>query len=306
MVTVWDTMPGTPTAKQAEKKMNAGMLANGFAGAEQVSAIGQARAASARESASRDSDAAAKNELTTGAAANEASWVARRTERLNEQAQHAAQKATMLIDELPKIARKAAQRAVTDVVSMAIGKMNEEVKATVGAAKSLEAASTRMAADQAQAAALPFQQAKLRSAQTMYSYAYQAQELAGVVGELKRKAVEIAQESLPLQARGNVVVAQQLQMQAHDLLDKALQMEAQARDFDRTANDINSKLGAYDSAADQAAEYAAHQANPNGEEAREIPQPPPPLTLPPDAYAAAGPAPGPAPAPASGAPAPAR
>merc|ERR1740138_1803969 len=136
---------------------------------------------------------------------------------------------------------------------MGIGKMNEEVEATVSASKSLEAASVRLAADQA----------KVRSAQTMYSYAYQAQQLAGVVGELKRKAVEIAKESLPLQARGNVVVAQQLQMQAHDLMDKALQMETQAKDFDRTATDINSKLGAYDSAAEQAAEYAAYQANPN-------------------------------------------
>merc|ERR1719401_1083227 len=91
-------------------------------------------------------------------------------------------------------------------------------------------------------------------------------------------------------------------MQARDLMDKALQMEAQARGFDRTAQDINAKLGAYDSAAQQAAEYAAYQANPAAqeEESSEIPHPPPPLTLPPDAYAAAGPAPGPAPGLAPG------
>merc|ERR1719265_3062817 len=90
-----------------------------------------------------------------------------------------------------------------------------------------------------QAAVLPFQQAKLRAQQTVWSYANKARELATAVIPMKNRAMEIAAQSDAFQKKGNPVVAQEMQMHAHDLMDKALQLEGQAKSFQNTANKMN-------------------------------------------------------------------
>lgn len=220
----------------------------------------------------------------------------------------AAKNAEQIVDDIPAAAKRAEQKAISDVLAATIARMNMEVGAVIEAARTKEALAAKAAMDNAHAEALPFQQAKLRTGQTMVSYARQSQELAIVCNELQKKAKEIAYQAGELQRRGNPVAANQMQTMARDLMDKAQQMQSQAKGLDSTARGLGKQLGAYDLAAQAAGAYGAYKANPGGEE-QPLPPLPYPLVLPmvlPGPSPAGSPASSPGPAPGSAfAPAPA-
>merc|ERR1719213_719109 len=137
-----------------------------------------------------------------------------------------------------------------------------------------------MAAEMAQTAALPFEEAKVRAEQNVVNYASQAQSLAHAVIQLKGKAMQIANQAEMYQQRRNPVMAQQLLMRSHDLLDRALQLQDQAKSNDATARQINGQLGLYDLASSSAAAYGAYRGNPGGL-TKGLPPLPAPLELPP-------------------------
>lgn len=296
----YETLPAIPAPADALKANFVGGVAGQWAASEAMTAAMQARVSQDSMAAAQSQLEADSNGLTSELAVKSALRSAQNAHEMERHAEAVADSTQKIIDSIPVEAEKAAQQAMNDVVAVAFKDMNDDVKQTVLFSKGLDASAGAAAAQAAQVAALPFQQAKLRSVQTMYSYATQAQELATAVKELKLKALKIAGQAEPLQKRGNVVVAQRLRMQAHDLMDKASQMAAQAKGFSSTAASIRGELASYDLAADSAAAYAAYQANPGGPMGQ-FPAPPYPLELPPPPAAAPGPAP--APAPASAAPA---
>jgi len=263
-----------------------------FAAHEAQTADDQARAAAEMEGAAQAQLVASQKALESQLIKKNAIRSSQRTQAMLRQAQAIAMSTQQLVDEMPSRVERSVQQAVEEVKASAIAQMNAEVKQTIDYATSIDTNAQDFAANAAQEAAYPFQQAKLRAGQAMYSYAYQARELANAVTQLKKKSIEIANEALPLQRNGNVVVAQRLRMQAADLMDKALQMQDQAKSFHKTASKIGGELGSYDLAADGAAAYGAYQGNPHGVR-NEWPKPPEPLTLP---LFAGGPGPAPAPA----------
>lgn len=298
-------VPGTPSANQASYRFQNNYLAATNAGNERD-------AANDRSISSNSLESAARSELTVTRAKLEAEEdatleysKARKIELIGVQAHTVLESTQRLLDLIPEIARKAIDKAVNDVEQETFKKLNQELSQVVASASGSDAIAKHLAADAAQTAALPYQQGKMQAQQTMIAYAEKGQELATATAELKKRAVEIAEASVPLQRVGNVVQAQRLQMESRDVLDKAQQMEAQAKALSATALQIQRGLQAYDDAAQAAASYAAYQVNPaalDGDDEKPLPQPPFPLMLP--KLAAAGPAGAPAPAPAGAAPAP--
>mmetsp|Transcript_95466 Transcript_95466/g.275645 ORF Transcript_95466/g.275645 Transcript_95466/m.275645 type:complete len:345 (+) Transcript_95466:110-1144(+) len=273
--------PGLYTAQQASDELAASTLSAAFAEGERRTDEDELKVAAALQDARRARISAMEDQIRTQQAATAASLEARRVEKLERETAIVARGVEKLVGMIPEVARKAAQRAVRDVEQQARERMNLEVADTVAAVVTEEQRRKEMAADAAQKAALPFQKAKLRATQTMWSYVIKGRELAAAVTELKNKAIEIAQVSVPLQETGNPVAAQQLQMQAHDLMNKALQFEAQAKNLQAAAEKIREGLNRYDGAAVTAADYGAYQANPAGiDESPPIPPPPFPLSLP--------------------------
>lgn len=303
--------PGFYTAQQASDELAASTLAGAFAEGERRTDEDELETASRLKESREARVAAIESQIRTQQAATAAGLVARRVEKLERETAAVSKAVQKLVGMIPDVARRAAERAVRDVEEEARQRMNAEVAETLTTQALEERRLKEMAADEAQAAALPFQSAKLRATQTMWSYVAKGRELALAVAELKNKAIEIAQASVPLQATGNPVMAQQLQMQAHDLMNKALQFEAQAKNLQASAEAIRGTLNKYDAQATTAADYGAYQANPGAiDAAPEIPLPPFPLTLPKyplnlNISNATGPMLSPAPAPAGLAPAPA-
>jgi len=275
-------MPGIPETAQASATAYAAGLDVQLSGQEARAAAALARAAEIAEATARASLDAASKESEAVSDVRVANIAVRNAMKAREEADAAATKTREIVNALPVVVHNAEQRAVKDAIKEAVATMNKVVAQVLLAYTSGNMAAGKVAAQSAQAEALPFQAGKLRAEEIMYSYALQAKELAKAVGTLKEKAVEIAGASQPLQERGNGPAAQQLQMQAKDLMDKAAQLQGQARAFDAKAHDIQETLGTFDKSAERAAEYAAYQANPGGGVSGLPPPPPLPLTPPPN------------------------
>jgi len=279
---------------------------------ELYGAESEKKAAQATQLAAQNQLVTDQKELAGEIAVKQAVALTSQTQALRRRIEQVAEETQRIVNQIPQAEQAGVNQAITEVIDGAFQKMQAEVDQVVKEARAAEGAKAAQAATNAQMAALPFQQAKLRSGQTMYSYASQAQELGFATATLKNKAMDISKQAAELQKQGNVVVAQQLAMQARDLMDKAQQYEGRAKAFHATANSIQGSLGAYDLSANDAAAYAAYVASPEGG-AQPIQNPPNPLVLPPMPGAGApgagapGPAPSPGPGPHPGpAPAPAR
>lgn len=265
-------------------------------------------ASALRAKAAENLEASKKAELLTTwynldlkSATMDAVLASQRITEMQKRAEASVRRAQDLVAHIPQIADQAAKRGIGDTIENAIQRMNMEATLVAEEQKRIEMLLAKDASKAAQLAALPWQQAKIRASQTMISYASQARDLANAVTQLKLKAPGISQQAGVLQARGDVVHAQQMQIAAHDLLDKAGQLESQAKSFDKTARKIDSSLGMYDLSANAAAAYAAYTANPGAGAGRSgLPPLPPPLHLL-NLNAGPGPAPAPAPAPGPGA-----
>lgn len=299
----YSVLPGMPTRQQAMLGTDASRMEAHWAQVEAYTAGAHSSTAQNMESTARNVLEAKTQELQLEMAARDAKERAAHTTELRKKAEAAARRAEAMVADLPNVAQKAVYRAVSDAVSSAVARMNAEATEVVKAQRLAEANAEHLAAENAQAEALPFQQGKLRAGQSMVSYVVNARDLANAVTYLKPKAMDIASQAAALQHRGDVVGAQRLQMQAVDLMNKAEQMESQANAFNAQASKINGELGAYDLGASAAAAYAAYQANPGGSVDKSIPPLPKPLSLGPLTSAPA-PAPVPAKAPAASAAAP--
>mmetsp|Transcript_7473 Transcript_7473/g.18961 ORF Transcript_7473/g.18961 Transcript_7473/m.18961 type:complete len:356 (+) Transcript_7473:98-1165(+) len=292
--------PGLPTPEQSSFSYTSNALAGKAKHAEAESAAEAAEAAAGRADAEEARLAASNHELVVSQAATVAALSARKLEITEQQVTQVAAETKMILGLIPEIAERAAKRAVADVRSETLQKLDAEVGQVVSSAKWMQSGREEQAADNALAKAAPYQMSKMRAAQTMWAYLSRGRELATAVAQLKKQAVEIAQVSVPLQEQGDPVHAQQLQMQARDLMDKALQMEGQAKKLQDTAASINQELPSYDAAAKAAATHGAYEANPGVIDGPfEIPQPPYPLVLPLDTLSLLS-APSPAGAPAPG------
>lgn len=289
---IYVVMPGIPAANQTLDRSRLAGLAKDMANYELTTSDEESHAAQAEFGASMANLVATNRELQSSLAAEVSLRAAQNVERMKRFAEDAAEMTKRLVDEIPVVIKKNEEKAVGDTVKAAIARMNVEAGKVVEAANAKEAAAAKAAANNAQAEALPFQQAKLRAGQTMVSYLSQARELAIVCNELQKKAFEISKEAIGLQQRGNPVASMQMYTMARDLMDKSQQMQAQAKAFDGTANKIKGELGGYGLAAGAAAAYGAYVANPGGQK-QPLPPLPWPLQLPPPL--APGPAPGPAP-----------
>merc|ERR1740123_1781835 len=250
-------MPNIPSGTEAVRTNRASKLEMQWAASEAHAATSHANLGISMENAARAELSSTMHELNLAAAATEAQRVAEHTADLQKRSEDAAARAGALAAEVPAAARRGAMRAVHEVVTEAVLKMNHEASMVADAARIAEQFAENAAAESAQAAAVPFQAAKLRAGQTMIEYAGQSRELATAVIHLKAKAVEISRHAQQQQKNGDVVTAQRLQMQAHDLMDKAVQMERQAKKFDRTANSIDRELSTYDAEANTAASYTS-------------------------------------------------
>lgn len=289
-------VPGVPSAYQASSRFQNNYLAGVTAANERQSAEDRSHTSSSLEAAATSELMATRQKFLTNEAATLELSRARKIEVLNTQASEVLQSTQHILQMIPEVTKRAVDRAIKDVEHEALKQLNVEVAQTVASTSGSEAMAKHMAADAAQTAALPYQQGKLQAQQTMVGYVEKSQELAIAVSELKKRAVEIAAASVPLQRAGDVVPAQHLQMEARDVMDKAQQMEAQVKVLSDTALQIQRGLQAYDNAAQAAASYAAYQANPAGlDGASSLPHPPFPLDLPAQEPGPGAPAPAPAP-----------
>lgn len=276
----YQILPGTPSAEMVVEQNEAAKTAA-------IWAYTEAASATMHVAAAENMEAAAASELTTKvqglklrAATMEAIVSAEKAAEMQKRAEASAKRAEAMVAEMPAVALKAAGRAVDSVVAAAVQRMNQEATAVAAEQEKLEIKLARKAAKDAQIAALPWQQAKMRAGQTMVSYASQARDLANAAGHLKLQAPKLSVQAGVLQARGDVVHAQEQQIAAHDLLDKAGQLASQAQNFHTIANKIQGGLGMYDLSAKAAASYASYTANPGGGVGRsDMPPLPAPLML---------------------------
>jgi len=293
---VYKKLPGIPTNYQAAFDLGASDTSAQLGYTEATTAMMHAHAAQGMEAAAEAELVAESQGLTLTSSSLAALTSAQRATEYRKAAQAAAARAQSLVAEMPALAAKFVDKAVNDAVSEEVGKMSEEATLVAQEQARIEKALAKKAAKEAQLAALPFQQAKIRAGQTMVDYLANARDLAQAVTELKNKAPYIQQQAQGLQERGDIVHAQQYQIMAKDMLDKANQLASQATSFDKQANKINGGLGMYDLAASGAAAYAAYTNNPGGGLVSGLPPLPPPLKL---VDLSAGPGPAPAPAAAS-------
>jgi len=276
----YQKLPGTPSEEMVVEQNEAAKTAATWAYTEEASSAFHAAAA-------ENMEAAAASELTTKVqqvrlktATMEAIVSAERAAEMQKRAEASAKRAEAMVAEMPSVALKAAGRAIDSVVAGAVFRMNQEATVVAAEQKKLEIRLAREAAKDAQIAALPWQQAKMRASQTMISYLSQARDLANAVTQLKLQAPKLAVQAGVMQSRGDVVHAQETQIAAHDLLDKAAQLAAQAVNFNGIAGKIQGGLGMYDLSASAAASYASYTANPGGGVGRQaLPPLPTPLSL---------------------------
>jgi len=242
----------------------AAKTAAGWAATEEASSALHAEAAENMEAAAASELITKAQDLKLKSATMAALVSAQKTAEMRKRAEASVKRSEAMVAEMPGVAVKAAHRAVDAVVYEAIQDMNMEASKVADAQRKLEKKLAREAAKNAQVAALPWQQAKMRAQQTMVSYLSQARDLANAIGPLKLQAPKLSAQAGVLQARGDVVHAQELQIAAHDLLDKAAQLTSQATSFSKMASKIQGGLGLYDLSASAAASYASYTSNPGG------------------------------------------
>jgi len=272
------------------------------AGREARAAAAQAMAAAAGEAATQAHKQAEQGQLQLTLAANTATASFERTRALREQAQTVAAETRAMTDTIPAVIQKASQRAVVDVETEAIGRMNAEVREVAESfyRSSAARASSTAVVDRARAraAALPFQRAKLRATKSMNKYAAQAQELVNTLSVVGAKALESETKSRELKKRGPFAAraSRRFHRKAEKALDTMKEMKEEAKQLDLVARAIQKGLGQYDVAAEAAAAAASLQSPWAASESRELPMPPPPLMPPPPPPALVlVPAPAPAP-----------
>lgn len=294
---VYKKLPGIPSKYQAAFDLSASDSSAQFGYTEATTAQMHAHAAEGMEAAAAAQLVAESQGLSLNSASLAAMTSAQRATEYRKGAQAAARRSYGLVAEMPALAAQFVDKAVNDAVDEAVEKMNVEATLVVEEQARIEKALAKKATKEAQLAAMPFQQAKLRAGQTMVDYIAQGRDLAQAVTELKNKAPVLQKFAQGLQDRGDVVHAQQYQIMAKDMLDKANQLASQAVGFDKTANKINGGLGMYDLAAGAASSYAAYTNNPGAGLAGGLPPLPMPLKL--VDLSSGGPGPAPAPAAAS-------
>lgn len=290
----WIKLPGVPSDEMVVENNEAAETATKWAETAELTSAMRAQTAANMEEAAKSKLFAETRGLQLKSDTQIALMSAQRAEEMRKRALAAAARAGNLVAEMPGIARQAANRAIDAAVNEAIERMNVEATHVAVEQEMIEKKLAKEAAQAAQLAALPWQQAKIRSAQTMISYVSQARDLANAVTHLRLKAPQLSKQAGILQSRGDVVHAQQYQIAAKDVLDKADQLASQAASFSKIGNKINGGLGMFDLSAKAAAAYASYTANPGGGVGRtDLPQLPFPLHL----VNLGGPSPGPAPAP---------
>lgn len=276
----YSTLPGVPSEEMVVEQNEAAKTAANWAYTEASSSAIHAEAAENMEAAAAAEIVTKAKSMKLKSATAAALVSAQKAAEMRKRAEASAKRAEALVAEMPGIAVKAANRAVDSVVYEAVQKMNKEATTVAEAQQALEKKLAREAAKNAQIAALPWQQARLRAQQTMVSYLSQARDLANAVTHLKLQAPKLNAQALVLQRRGDVVHAQELQIAAHDLFDKAAQLASQAQSFQKMAGKIQSGIGLYDLSAGAAASYASYTANPGGGVGySELPSLPAPLQL---------------------------
>lgn len=260
----YNTLPGVPSEEMVVEQNEAAKTAASWAYNEASSSAIHAEAAENMEAAAESALVVKAQGIKLKSATMAAIVSAQKAAEMRKRAEAAAKRAEVLVSEMPAIAVKAANRAVDAVVFAAIQRMNKEASKVAEAQRALEKKLAREAAKDAQLAAEPWQQARLRAQQTMVSYLSQARDLANAVTHLKLQAPKLNAQARVLQSRGDVVHAQELQIAAHDLFDKAAQLAGQAASFQKMAGKIQSGIGLYDLSAGAAASYASYTANPGG------------------------------------------
>jgi len=294
----YDKLPGIPSEEMVVEQNEAAQTLDTMAYNEEATSALHAETAENAEKAAASALITKYQGLKLKTATMRAIVSAQKTAEMQKRAEASVKRSQQLVSEMPAIAVKAAGRAVDAVVQGAIFRMNQEATIVAEEQLKLERKLAREAAKDAQIAALPWQQAKMRSEQTMVSYLSQARDLANAVTQLRLQAPVLSKQAGILQRRGDVVRAQEHQIAAKDLLDKAGQLASQASSFSAMANKINGGLGMYDLSASAAASYASYTANPGGGVGGPFPALPAPLHL----LKPVG-APGPAPAAAAASPA---
>jgi len=285
-------LPGTPSEEMVVEQNEAAKTAANWAMTEEASSALHAEAAENMEKAAESELITKAMGLKLKSATMSAIVSAQKASEMQKRAEASVKRARLMVAEMPAVALRAAGRAVDSVVAAAIHRMDQDATAVAEEQKAVEKKLAREAAKAAQIAALPWQQAKMRAGQTMVSYLSQGRDLANAVTQLKLQAPQLANQAGVLQARGDVVHAQEQQIAAHDLIDKADQLAGQAINFNKIANKINGGLGMYDLSASAAASYASYTANPGGGVGYQaLPPLPTPLKL---IQKTAGPSPAPA------------
>jgi hypothetical protein len=260
----YSTLPGVPSEEMVVEQNEAAKTAANWGLTEAASSALHAEAAENMEEAAASELVTKANEIRLKSATSAALVSAQKAAEMRKRAEASAKRAEAMVAEMPAIAVKAANRAVDSVVHAAIQSMNKEASKVAEAQRLLERKLAREAAKNSQIAAEPFQQAKIRAQQTMVSYLSQARDLANAITHLKLQAPKLNAQARVLQARGDVVHAQEMQIAAHDLFDKAAQLTSQMNSFQSMAGKIQSGLGMFDLSAGAAASYASYTSNPGG------------------------------------------
>jgi len=272
----YEAIPPMPSAEELTVRALDGAEVAQGAASERNAAESAAIAAQARTRTAKAEAEAAEANVTAHKFLTRAKHLAYEAQADQERANRAARATRDLVGGLDQVAKAAADQAVAEVTAETLAKLKKEVTETIDQYNEEQEANFKAAGKAALEAATPFQQAKWRSEKNAVEYVLRARELAQAVTALKNEAVRIAADANTYQSQGNVVIAQQRMMQAHDLMDKAIQMQGQAEGFQKTAQTINGNMGLYDLAANGAASFSAHRANPAGQGP---PLPPPPAPL---------------------------
>lgn len=278
------TYESVPNIPNQDQQLSAAFEATNeatWAASEANSAAAQARSAEAQEVAQSHELAAVTKALETKIVVSRATKEAERSIQNMHVAEDAATSARKMEDEIPPAAMAAAKRAVKDVVDKAIEDLNAEAGATRDQALAMRRAENIASAKQAQKAALPFEQARLRNQKSSLEWINKAHRLASAVTELKTESLRIGGTAGAYQSAGLGIIAQGMMNKAHDMMNKAIQLEGMAKGAAKSAAAARGAAGkpAID-AINAAKAYGAYMGNPAGNRPN-IPNPPAPIKLPP-------------------------
>jgi len=232
-------LPRLAPIGDAEDAASEASKAQGWAAASSDMATERLRAAKASTRAVQGQVEALDGQIASSEVGDSIQKTVEKVRSLRVKTLEAARHTGRLVGGVPEAIQHGVKRAVDEVVTAALKKLEAD-KASVTAAAESKLAAQAAGASGSLGAGMP----PLQKAGTVDSFSNTAAALAGQVNQIKQRAIDLGNQAIKWQAsRGDMIKAQDLQMQAHGLMDKAAGMSEQAQVYNNVANLINQEDG---------------------------------------------------------------